>query len=114
MNIVLVAIGGAIGAILRYLTVISVPFPFGTLLVNVVGSFLMGLLFVALADQRWMLVTMTGILGGFTTFSAFSLDVVRLFEGGQVVGAVSYAAGTVLISIIAILAAIALARTVWA
>lgn len=108
-----VAIGGAIGAVLRYLTTLSVPFPFGTMTVNVLGSFVMGLLLVVLVDKgldRWQSLLMTGILGGFTTFSAFSLDALRLYESGQAVNALAYVLGTVILSLAAITAAALLAR----
>ncbi|MBM7069972.1 CrcB family protein [Actibacterium sp. 188UL27-1] len=113
MNILLVALGGALGAVLRYLTTLAVAFPFGTLTVNVVGSFLMGVFLVLLAERgldRWIPLVMSGILGGFTTFSAFSLDTIRLFEDGRPMEAGAYAIGTVLLSLIAIFAAIMLTR----
>jgi fluoride exporter len=88
-----VALGGAIGASARYLTNVSVMrivgpgFPFGTMVANVLGSFIMGVVVVALARRDGMAYApflMTGLLGGFTTFSAFSLDTVTLFERGEV------------------------------
>ncbi|MGR3289588.1 MAG: fluoride efflux transporter CrcB [Paracoccaceae bacterium] len=88
-----VAVGGATGAILRYLLGMAVAFPLGTLAVNVIGSFLMGLAFVVLAEEgleRWMPLVMTGVLGGFTTFSAFSLDVFKLYEAGRLGAAGGY------------------------
>ena len=84
-----VALGGAIGASARYLTslgavrFLGAGFPWGTLAVNVIGSFLMGLLVVVLAqrdDTRLAPFLLTGLLGGFTTFSAFSLDAMALYE----------------------------------
>ncbi len=88
-----IALGGAIGAVLRYLAGVGVfrllgptAMPFGVLSVNIVGSLLMGL-FAAVAAQRGLThlspFVMTGILGGFTTFSAFSLETVTLIERGQ-------------------------------
>ena len=85
MTVFAVAIGGALGAVMRYLTGLMVPFPFGTLTVNLVGSFVMGMLFVILVAKgldRWQPLLLTGVLGGFTTFSAFSLDALRLYEAG--------------------------------
>lgn len=99
-----VALGGAIGASGRYLTGIAAVrlighgFPWGTLVVNVLGSFLMGVLVVALAHYhvtRFAPLLMTGVLGGFTTFSAFSLDAVALFERGQAATAALYVLGSV-------------------
>lgn len=88
-----VALGGAIGAVLRFLAGVGIyrvlgqgAFPVGVLSVNIIGSFLMGV-FVVLAAQRGLThlnpLVMTGILGGFTTFSAFSLETVTLIERGQ-------------------------------
>ncbi len=108
-----VAIGGAIGASGRYLVGMAVAFPIGTLAVNVVGSFLMGVAFVVLAEKgmdRWMPLIMTGILGGFTTFSAFSLDALRLYEAGRVGAAGGYILASVLLSLLALFAAVSLMR----
>ncbi len=113
MTLLYVAAGGAIGASLRYLASLAVPFPFGTLTVNVVGSFVMGLFLVLLAEKgidRWQPFVMTGVLGGFTTFSAFSLDALRLWEGGQAGFAISYVLGSVILSLAAIVAAVVMAR----
>ena len=111
----LVAAGGAIGAVLRYLTVAMVAAPVGTLLVNVLGSFAIGVLCVALATRGHLSpLLITGVLGGFTTFSAFSLDALRLWEGGQGVQAGVYVAGSVILSLMAVGAGAALARGVLA
>ena len=78
-----VALGGAIGSVLRFVTVSVVGGPVATFAVNVLGSFLMGVLVVALAQRSHLSpFLMTGVLGGFTTFSAFSLDALKLYEGG--------------------------------
>lgn len=107
-----VALGGAIGASARYLTNVAVMrgigpgFPYGTLIVNIAGSFLMGVLVVLLANKggaRFAPFLMTGILGGFTTFSAFSLDALTIWERGQVALAGAYVAGSVVLSIIALI-----------
>ncbi len=113
MTLIHVAIGGALGAMLRYLTTISVAFPYGTLAVNVVGSFAMGLAFVWLAARGavgWQHFVMTGILGGFTTFSAFSLDTLRLVDAGRIGAAAGYAGASVVLSVAAIFAAVMFAR----
>ena len=113
MTLLYVALGGALGATLRYLVTLSVPFPFGTLAVNVLGCFAMGLAWVWLADKgldRLAVLIMTGVLGGFTTFSAFSLDAFRLYEEGALPAAALYVAASVALSLLAILAAILLAR----
>lgn len=114
-----VALGGAIGASGRYMTgvlatrIMGHGFPWGTLTVNVVGSFVMGALAVVLAlkfDNRFAPFLMTGVLGGFTTFSAFSLDAVTLFERGQVATAALYVITSVTLSVLALIAGLALAR----
>ena len=107
-----VALGGAIGSVARFAIVMAMTrvlgeaFPYGTALVNVAGSFAMGLLFVALAERQALQhapFLMAGILGGFTTFSAFSLDAVRLWERGDGMLAIIYVMGSVLLSIAALL-----------
>ena len=107
MNYLMVSMGGAIGALLRFVVGQQVTFPYGTLTVNIIGSFLMGLGFVYLAsrfDDRLILLLMTGVLGGFTTFSAFSLDSFRLYEAGRAI----FALGYVVISVVGSLAAVLL------
>lgn len=122
MIIFLIAIGGALGAVCRYLAVIGATrvlgagFPWGTMFVNVLGSFVMGLAVALLMDRvsgdmsRFVPLVMTGFLGGFTTFSAFSLDAYLLLERGRIGGMVLYAGGSVMVSILALIAGIALAR----
>jgi len=118
-----VALGGAIGAVARFLTVHAAlrafgpGFPWGTLAVNVVGSFLMGLLFVWLEARGLMRLApflMAGVLGGFTTFSAFSLDVLKLWEGGAVAQAGAYAGASVMLSVLGLVAGVAVMRAVCA
>lgn len=119
----LVALGGALGASARYivniaaLRLISPGFPWPTLAINVFGSLLMGALAVALAQKdlvRMAPLLMTGILGGFTTFSTFSLETVTLWQRGEVLSATAYVAGSVILSLAALLAGMALARGVMA
>ena len=116
-----VALGGAIGATMRYLTNMSVMrlvgpgFPYGTIVANVAGSFLMGVLVVALARRGGMELApflMTGLLGGFTTFSAFSLDALTLFERGEVSLAGLYVGASVFLSLAAIAVGVLAARAV--
>lgn len=119
-----VALGGAIGASLRHLAGLAVfriwgpsHFPITTLGVNVLGSFLMGLVVIYAAHRGATHLSpflMTGILGGFTTFSAFSLDVLTLYERGAGTVAMAYVAASVILSVAAIFAAVALARVIWA
>ncbi|MCI5042561.1 MULTISPECIES: fluoride efflux transporter CrcB [Donghicola] len=119
LTVLQVALGGAIGASLRYLTNVGVMrlvgpgFPWGTVVANVVGSFAMGVLVVLLANtgyNKFAPVLMTGLLGGFTTFSAFSLDAVTLFERGAILPAASYILVTVVVSIIALTMGLLFAR----
>lgn len=98
-----VALGGALGSMLRYLTVSWIGAPLATLAVNVLGSFVMGVLFVALSSRTHLSpLLMTGILGGFTTFSAFSLDTWKLWQAGQSGNALAYIAASVGLSLIAV------------
>jgi len=123
MTYLWVALGGAIGASARYgvgvqaTKLLGFGFPWGTLTVNIVGSFLMGALIELLAlklsvsqDMRAFLTI--GILGGFTTFSAFSLDFAVLVERKEMMLAGLYAAGSVGLSIAALFAGLWLMRTV--
>ncbi|WP_232830409.1 fluoride efflux transporter CrcB [Oceanicella sp. SM1341] len=122
MILLQVALGGAIGATLRYLTgsvlmrLFGTGFPYGTFFVNIVGSFAMGVLAVVLAERmpggwaRLSPLLMTGLLGGFTTFSAFSLDAIYLFERGRHALALFYVGGSVLLSMGGLMAGLALAR----
>lgn len=118
-----VALGGAIGATARYLTslaalrLLGAGFPWGTMLVNVLGSFLMGLLVVLLAQRdatRLAPFLLTGILGGFTTFSAFSLDALAMYERGETMLAGFYVVASVILSLSALALAMVLAREVFA
>ncbi len=123
-SIIQVAIGGAIGAVGRYLTgvaavrVMGHGYPWGTLTVNIIGSFLMGVLIVGLMTKdggmRIAPLLMTGVLGGFTTFSAFSLDALTIFERGQVGQAALYVIASVVLSLLAIFLGVIIARGIWA
>ena len=106
-----VAIGGALGAMLRYGIGLFLVFPFGTLAVNVLGSFLMGLAFVLLSNRGAAPFVMAGVLGGFTTFSAFSLDVFKLYEAERIAAAGGYVAASVILSIGALALGVAMARS---
>jgi CrcB protein len=120
-TVVWVALGGAVGSAARYgVNVLSgrmlgTAFPWHTLIVNVAGSFVMGVL-VGLMAARWNVGTdaraflTTGILGGFTTFSAFALDFALLVERRAPVLAGSYVAASVILSLAAIMAGLALVR----
>ncbi|MBY2917288.1 fluoride efflux transporter CrcB [Rhizobium leguminosarum] len=117
----LVAVGGAIGSLLRYyvgqwaLRLMGPAFPWGTLTVNIVGCFVIGVFaeliarkFNASVELRLLLIT--GFLGGFTTFSAFSLDAISLFERGEAVAGGIYIAASVGLSMAAVIAGLAVMR----
>ncbi len=120
-----VAAGGAIGATLRWAIVrwsghvLGLAFPYGTLIVNVLGSLVMGAAAVVMMERfpgswgRFSPFLMTGVLGGFTTFSAFSLDALFLIERGRNLAAAAYIGGSVALSIAGLWAGLALARGVW-
>jgi CrcB protein len=121
----LVFLGAGIGGALRHGVNVGcarycgVAFPWGTLTVNVAGSFIMGALAAWLAlragegwSQPLRLFLATGILGGFTTFSAFSLDAVLIWERGEAGHAAAYVAASVVLSIAGLVAGLALVRTV--
>lgn len=116
MNVILaIFAGGGLGAVLRHYAVLAAArifgetFPYGTLFVNVLGSLLIGILIEVMAlkwqvslETRAFLVT--GFLGGFTTFSAFSLDVIKLSDAGNFLMAAIYVASSVFLSLLAVFA----------
>lgn len=115
-----IACGGALGALARHLTGLGFlrllgpsTFPLGIITVNVLGSFLIGF-FVVLAAQRGLThlspFFAVGFLGAFTTFSAFSLEAVLLYQRGDVVASIIYVTASVALSILGLLAGLALAR----
>lgn len=112
LTLSLIALGGAAGSVLRYLMVSAIGAPVGTAAVNVLGSFVIGVLFIALGSRdSWQLLLMTGLLGGFTTFSAFSLDTLKLIQSGQSLQAAAYVLGSVVLSLFATALGVALARS---
>lgn len=123
-SVTFVALGGAIGASLRYLAGLAVvrlvghtSFPVAILTVNVLGSLLMGVFVVAAANRgltHLSPLVMTGMLGGFTTFSTFSLETVNLIERGDLGQAALYVGLSVVVSVAALLLGMALARGVFA
>ncbi|MEM7472132.1 MAG: fluoride efflux transporter CrcB [Pseudomonadota bacterium] len=123
MTTLQVALGGAIGAALRFLIGMGIfkatgpGFPLGVLTVNILGSFAMGLFVVFAAktsNTHLSPFVMTGLLGGFTTFSAFSLEAYTLFERGQTGAAALYVGASVVLSIAGLIAGIMIARGIWA
>lgn len=121
MAYLIVFLGGGLGAALRHginlasARAFGTAFPYGTLLINITGSLLMGLVgayfaFKGDASQHWRLFLTTGILGGYTTFSAFSLDAALLYERGEVSAAAIYVVASVALSIAGLFAGFALVR----
>lgn len=121
--LVAIAIGGAMGAVSRYWVMTAVGrwlglgFPYGTLAVNVIGSVLIGLLiqtpfFAVSASPTLRALIGVGFLGAFTTFSAFSLDVVVLIERGAVFAATVYVAASITLSVLGLLAGIHLMKAI--
>ncbi|NNM76955.1 CrcB family protein [Sphingomonas sp. ID1715] len=114
MNTFLVMIGGAVGAAARFhlggALGRGAAFPWGTLVVNIVGGLLMGLLMARDPGDGARLLIGVGLLGGFTTFSAFSLETVRLFEGGAAALALAYVAASVIGACVALWLGLALGR----
>lgn len=123
MALLYVSAGGALGAVLRYgvgkgaVAWLGLGFPYGTLMVNIFGSLLMGLFIGLVAKyqathQALHLFVAIGLLGGFTTFSSFSLDVVSLAQRGEMTGAALYAAGSMVLSVLALCAGLYMMRQV--
>lgn len=121
MPVLLVALGGALGSVARYLAAQGVnrwagsPFPWGTLFVNIAGSLLIGLLMVWVlkageARENARLLLVTGIMGGFTTFSSFSWETWRLVEDGRLAWAGANVLLSVAVCLLATAAGVALAR----
>ena len=121
MNYLLVFIGGGLGSTLRYLVNVICPrylgadFPYHTFIINITGSTVMGLIagylaFKGDAAASWRLFLMTGILGGYTTFSAYSLDSIVLYERGEIGLALFYVVGSVVFSIAGLFAGLSLVR----
>lgn len=121
MNYLLVFVGGGLGSVLRYWVnvlcgrLFGTDFPYGIMLINITGSTVMGLIagylaFKGEAAQSWRIFIMTGVLGGYTTFSAFSLDAAVLYERGEIGLAALYVVGSVALAIVGLFAGLALVR----
>ncbi len=106
-----IALGGALGSMLRFAVVgyltplLNYRFPLGTFAVNMLGSFLIGVAYVLLVERtslpaEWRLFFITGILGGFTTFSAFSLEILQLWQEGHLFNALVYASSSVVLGLL--------------
>ena len=111
MQWLMIAIGGALGSVARYAAVgyltpmLNYRFPFGTFIVNISGSFLIGIAYVVLVEKaiipsEWRLFFITGILGGYTTFSSFSLEVLQAWQQGHPLNSMLYATGSVFLGLL--------------
>ena len=120
-TIAAIGIGGGLGALARYgsnaaaAQVLGSNFPWGTMMINIVGSFMMGLAVAKFMQieglsQEWRSFVTTGFLGGFTTFSAFSLDFVTLWERGEALYALAYMLASVIGSVLALFLALWIVR----
>lgn len=111
MQWLMIALGGALGAMARFAAVgyftpmLNYRFPIGTFIVNMVGSLLIGIAYVLLVEKtllsaEWRLFFITGILGGFTTFSAFSLEMLQMWQEGHVLSSMLYATSSVFLGLL--------------
>jgi CrcB protein len=126
LNFLLVGLGGGLGAIARYIVgmqatrTFGIGWPYGTFIANVLGGLCMGLLIATLAhrggadQEKWRLLLGVGVLGGFTTFSAFSLETALMIERRELLTAALYAAASVGLSILALFAGLLIARRLFA
>ncbi|MCW8888860.1 MAG: fluoride efflux transporter CrcB [Gammaproteobacteria bacterium] len=121
LQIAAIASGGAIGALLRFwisngvYSFMGRDFPYGTLVVNVVGSFAMGIGFIFLVERaamapEWRAFLLVGLLGALTTFSTFSIETLNLIESGALTKAAINMVGSVLVCVVAVWAGVLLAR----
>ncbi|ADG10021.1 fluoride efflux transporter CrcB [Caulobacter segnis] len=125
-KLLLVAAGGAVGSVARYLVGVGAlrafgsGWPYGTFTVNVVGGFLMGCLASWLAhrgaasSEPWRVLLGVGVMGGFTTFSSFSLETALMIQKRAYLQAFSYSAASVLLSVAALFAGLLIARRIFA
>ena len=112
MNLVIIALGGALGAVSRFLMgnavskAVGSALPYGTFVINLVGCFAMGLLMTIIVDREllsaaWRLFLCVGFLGGFTTFSSFGYEALMLLTEGRLLAALTYVSGSVVLGLAA-------------
>ncbi len=122
-EIIAIAVGGALGALSRFWAtnlanlLFGTDFPYGILIVNIAGSFAIGIVFILLVERSllptfWGAGLMVGFLGAFTTFSAFSLQALGLLESGRFLAVAIYIAGSVIICILAAALGMLIARLI--
>jgi CrcB protein len=126
LNLLLVALGGAVGSVGRYVlndrfrALLGAGWPSGIFTINVLGGFLMGCIVGFLAhrggadQEKWRVLVAVGVLGGFTTFSAFSLDVALMIERRAYGQAAAYSSASVVVSVVALFAGLMLMRRLFA
>lgn len=123
LQVIAIACGGALGALSRYYVIglvtdwLGKDFPFGTLLVNVLGSFLIGILYVVVVlkmhvSPELKAILVVGFLGAFTTFSTFSLEAFNFINQGLLLSAVTYILSSVILCILAVWAGVSLAKLI--
>ena len=123
MNLMMIALGGALGAVSRFLLgnavskAIGSALPYGTFVVNVIGCFAMGLLMTIIVDREmlpaaWRLFLCVGFLGGFTTFSSFAYEGLMLLNEGRLLAVLTYVGGSVGLGLVAAAAGVLCARAV--
>jgi len=123
MQVLAIAVGGAAGAVLRFwmssgiYALLGRGFPYGTLAVNILGSFLMGLMTILLLERmavsaEWRAALLIGLLGAFTTFSTFSIETYNLITEGAVLKALLNMAASVVLCILAVWAGIIMGRQI--
>ena len=123
LNLLIIALGGALGAVSRFLLgnglsrALGSALPYGTFVINIVGCFAMGLLMTIIVDREmipaaWRLFLCVGFLGGFTTFSSFGYEALMLLTEGRMLAALAYAGGSVVLGLVAAAAGVLCARAV--
>ena len=123
LNLLIIALGGALGAVSRFLLsngvsrALGSALPYGTLVINIVGCFAMGLLMTIIVDREmlpaaWRLFLCVGFLGGFTTFSSFGYEALMLLTEGRLLAALAYVGGSVVLGLVAAAAGVLCARAV--
>ena len=123
LNLLIIALGGALGAVSRFLLgngvsrALGSALPYGTFVINIVGCFAMGFLMTIIVDREmfpaaWRLFLCVGFLGGFTTFSSFGYEALMLLTEGRMLAALAYAGGSVVLGLVAAAAGVLCARAV--